>query len=265
MWMVDRRRGQPFILALLLVVLAGGIIVVYCRVFVSSGHVGLGNHSQIGTRTTQATTSTGRRGGYYLPQDYPSHTLPLLVILHGTGGKGAAMIYRLSVLRALAEREKFIVIAPDSVSVVGVWVVSSHGLTEDYQHVMDCVREVLALPDINVDRAHVLLAGFSVGGGAASYIASHEALFSAFAVLHGHVALDGMGPRRVRVWLSTGNRDRRRPVAYITRVADHLTRGEGFPEVETHVFRGDHTLGEEELAALIAWWLHREDNPATQR
>jgi predicted esterase len=75
------------------------------------------------------------------------------------------------------------------------------------------------------------------------------------------VVLDGMGPRRMRGWLSTGDRDRLQPVTYIRRVADHLTRREGFPEVETRVFRAGHTLGEEELAALVAWWLRRQDGP----
>jgi predicted esterase len=119
------------------------------------------------------------------------------------------------------------------------------------------VREVLALPGVRVDRARVLIAGFSVGGNVAVSLASHEDLFSAFAVLHGHVELNGLGPRRVRGWLSAGDRDRIRTVEQIRRLADHLTRGAGFPEVETRAFRADHTLGDEELAALVAWWLRR--------
>jgi len=75
------------------------------------------------------------------------------------------------------------------------------------------------------------------------------------AVLHGHVALDGMGPRRVRGWLSTGDRDRLRPAGDIRNVADDLRRRQGFSEIETRVFRVDHTLGEEELTALVTWWL----------
>jgi dienelactone hydrolase len=34
---------------------------------------------------------------------------------------------------------------------------------------MDCVHEVLAHSDLRVDRTHVLIAGFSVGGGVAPY------------------------------------------------------------------------------------------------
>lgn len=261
----DRPRKRLFILAVVLLVLAGGATVAYRRIFVASGRVSLGASSPARVaRTIQATTSTGRQGAYYLPRDHEAKALPLLVILHGTGGKGSGTILR---LRTLAEREGFIAVAPDSASIAGVWLVEqrSEGTTEDYRHVVDCVREVLALPNVRVDRGRVLIAGFSVGGGAAAYIASHEDLFTAFAVLHGHVELGGMGLRRGRGWLSTGDRDRVRTVASIKSVADHLTRREGFPEVETRVFRVDHTLGEDELAALVAWWLRRQDSGGPQR
>src|SRR5262245_15880243 len=68
------------------------------------------------TRTVQAATSTGRQGTYYLPRDHESRALPLLVFFHGTGGKGSLVILR---LHAQAEREGFIALAPDSVSVAG--------------------------------------------------------------------------------------------------------------------------------------------------
>jgi hypothetical protein len=35
-------------------------------------------------------------------------------------------------------------------------------------------------------------------------------------------------------------------------------KGLRFPEIETRVFAADHTLGDEELSALAAWWLRRE-------
>ena len=54
--------------------------------------------------TIQATTSTGRHGAYYLPPHYESGALPLVVMLHGTGGKGSVAILH---FRALAERERF--------------------------------------------------------------------------------------------------------------------------------------------------------------
>src|SRR5215468_10959991 len=71
-------------------------------------------------RPLRTTTSTGRQGAYYIPRASASEALPVLVFLHGTGGKGSTAVAR---LRELAERERFIAIAPDSVSVAGTWLV----------------------------------------------------------------------------------------------------------------------------------------------
>lgn len=209
-----------------------------------------------GVEAIAATTSTGRSGAYYLPPDWDSGTLPLMVALHGTGGKGAGILAR---LRALAERERFVIVAPDSVSIAGAWLVArgAHGVTEDHRHVMASVREVLALPRVQIDRTRTLVMGFSVGGGEAAYLASHEDLFNAFAVLHGHVPVGDLGPRRVRGWLSTGDGDRIRSVSDVRSTADHLVRERHVTDVEVRVFRGDHALGAEEVAALVAWWLDR--------
>jgi hypothetical protein len=39
-------------------------------------------------------------------------------------------------------------------------------------------------------------------------------------------------------------------------LADSLKR-EGFAAAEVRVFRAHHALGDEELSALVAWWLGR--------
>src|SRR5215831_17069814 len=203
------------------------------------------------TRTVQAATSTGRQGAYYLPRGHESRTLPLLVFFHGTGSKGSLAILR---LRALAEQESVIALAPDSVSAAGVWMVGQRPgeITEDRRHVMACVREILA--GVRIDLTHVLAARFSVGGSGAAYLATHEAIFTDLAVLHGHVVPGTLGPRRPRTWVSAGDRDRVRTAEYMRSVAEHLNQ-QGFPKVALRVFRADHTLQDEELTGLIAWWL----------
>ena len=249
------RRGL-FVGALFLVVLAGGPAWIQFGDFVPSSWLRRAESSQAGvTRTVRATTSTGRQGAYYLPTHYEARALPVMVGFHGTGGKGSLMILR---LQALAEREGFIVLAPDSVSVSGVWMVGQRPgeVTEDYRHVMACVREVLATPNVRPDLERVLAVGFSVGGSVAPYLATRENVFTALGVLHGHVVPGSLGPGRPRAWLSAGDRDRVRTVEYMRSVADHLRR-QGFLEVEARVFRVDHTLQDEELTALVAWWLGR--------
>ena len=118
-----------------------------------------------------------------------------------------------------------------------------------------CARCSLSL-GVRIDRAHVLIAGFSVGSGAAFSIASREDLFTAFAILHGHVVTDAIGPRRIRGWLSTGDRDRLRTGESMRATADHLLRVAGFSDIETRVFLVDHALREAELTSLVEWWLH---------
>jgi len=253
---VRGQRPAPLVGVALLAALTVGVSAIGVSVLAwSSGAVDAGAGGTGLTRTVQAATSTGRQGAYYLPKGHESRALPLLVFFHGTGGKGSLAILR---LQALAEQEGFIVLAPDSVSVAGVWLIGQHPgeTTADHRHVMACVRELLAAPGVHVDPGRVLAAGFSVGGSGAASLATHEAVFTALAVLHGHVVPGAMGSRRPRTWLSAGDRDRVRTVAYMRSVAEHLGQ-EGFSGVELRVFRVDHTLQEEELAALIDWWLGR--------
>ena len=250
--LAPRRR----FLGLRLVSLAASILVVPSTMpSPASGADAAASRSPAAVRSLQTSTSTGRQGAYFLPAGVGSEALPVLVFLHGSNGKGSTALLR---LRPVAERERFVVVAPDSVSVAGVWLADSRsqGATEDHRHVMSCLREVLAQSDVRVDRRQVLIAGFSVGGGAAGIIASREEAFSAFAVLHGHVPTEALGTRRVRGWLSAGDRDRQRPPAVVRALADEL-KGLRFPEIETRVFAADHTLGDEELSALAAWWLGR--------
>jgi len=241
--------GLRRLLVVALVVLAGSPVV--------TGHAASAprpvRNDATAVRTLEAATSTGRSGAYYIPPGAPGRALPLLVMLHGTGGKGSLVVTR---LRALADRQGFIALAPDSVSVAGVWLTQADapGPGEDQRHVVASVREVLAVPEARVDRARVLLAGFSVGGGMAAYLASREDVFTAFAVLHGHVPVDALGPRRVRGWLSTGDRDGRRTAEQVRATAEQVRRA-GFADVTMRVFRGDHALSDEELAALVGWWL----------
>ena len=201
------------------------------------------------------------RCDHYVQRHHGSGDRPLLVMLHGTNGKGSLLISR---LRPLADRERFIVVAPDSVSPSGVWDAGQRPdqVTDDYRHIMRCVRQVMAFPGVRVDPGRVLIAGVSVGGAAAAYVATHEELFTAFAVLHGHIIPEGFGPRRVPGWFSAGDRDRRRTVEQVRRAAEHLRRDRHFPDIEMRVFRAEHALPDDELHALVAWWLHRDRRSA---
>jgi len=209
-----------------------------------------------GALTTR--NSVGRSGAFYLPSTYERRALPLVVAIHGTGGRGADMV---ALFRSAAEREKFIVVGPDSnltTSGVATWSVPDHpgDTSVDSEHIRRCVSEVRSMREVVVDETRVLVAGLSGGGSTAPYTASVDEPYSAFAVLHGGVFAGGLGGRRVRGWFSTGDSDALRPPPGVEAAAQQL-RGAGFAQIEYRVFREGHVVGDEELRELLAWWLQR--------
>ena len=200
--------------------------------------------------------SAGRSGSYHLPPGASEGLLPLMLGFHGTGASGAAMV---ALFRALADERKFIIVAPDSrVSPQGqaTWEVGSRpdDVTEDLQHALDCLDEVKALPGVRVDPAHVLAVGFSGGASSAPYIASREAVFTAYAVLHGGAFRGGLGSNRVRGWFSTGTQDPVRPPATVRRDAAAVAT-QGLPTPVVHVYPGGHGVSDAEQRELVDWWL----------
>jgi poly(3-hydroxybutyrate) depolymerase len=202
------------------------------------------------------TNASGRAGAFFLPGGYASQRLPLMVAIHSTGQHGAAMV---DLFREAAQRERFIVAAPDSrVDPEGQasWEVPDRpGLTtDDTDHIRRCVDEVLAMPDVHIDLGRTIIVGHAGGGTTAPYVASGVGLYRAFAVLHGGVLTASLGNRRVRGWFSTGDADTVRPPRLVERAADEMRRA-GFGSVVSRVFHEGHDVGPDEVHALVDWWL----------
>jgi len=202
------------------------------------------------------TNASGRAGAFFLPAGYASQRLPLMVAIHGTGQHGAAMV---DLFREAAQREKFIVAAPDSrVSPEGQasWEVPDRAeiTTDDMDHIRRCVDEVLAMSDVHIDLGRTIIVGHAGGGSMAPYVASRVDLYRAFAVLHGGVLTASLGNRRVRGWFSTGDADTVRPPRLVERAADEMLRA-GFGSVVSRVLHEGHDVGPDEVRALVDWWL----------
>lgn len=198
----------------------------------------------------------GRSGWFYIPAGARSESMPLLVVLHGSGGAGRDVA---DVFRPLAKQRHFAIVAPDSRrSPQGdfTWQPGDRQgeVTPDLTHTIDCIDWVLMHGHLVLDSAHVLIAGFSGGGSSAPYIGSNQPIFTHIAVLHGGVFPGGIGPRRTPAWLSTGEADRYRPVALVQQSADALS-GLGYSRVTVQAYPGGHELSESELRDLIDWWL----------
>jgi poly(3-hydroxybutyrate) depolymerase len=204
--------------------------------------------------TIAVQNASGRSGAYFIPAG--SEPVPLLVVLHGSGGSGGNI---LTSFRDLANKRRFAIVAPDSRSLGAGQLTWAPGdkpgdVSPDLSHTLSCVAWVRANTRLIVDDAHVLIAGFSGGGSSAPYIASNRPGFTHAAVLHGGVFPGGIGPRRLPTWFSTGEQDRYRPPALVEQAASSLT-ALGFSGVAFHVYSGGHDLGDAELRDLIDWWL----------
>jgi predicted esterase len=199
------------------------------------------------------TNAAGRSGAFFLPARAPGEPLPIALLFHPTGGAGASM--RDSFL-AEARATGFAIVAPDSrVSPNGdfTWEVGTDPgeVTPDLLHAQACWQEVL---DLGITpSADVLAAGHSGGASSAPYLASNDARFSHFAVLHGGVFVGGLGSDRPAGWLATGEDDTLRPPAKLQGWADSLA-ALGF-DVTVEIFPGGHGVSAAERVALVDWWL----------
>jgi poly(3-hydroxybutyrate) depolymerase len=161
----------------------------------------------------------------------------------------------LPLIQEAATARSFVVVAPDS-EFPDHWEVPDRPgeTSKDSDHVIACVREVMGMDHVAIDRQHVLIAGISGGGSTAPFEASTYDEFGAFAVLHGGVFLGGLGPRRVRGWFSTGESDGLRPVDGASKAVDSI-RSAGFGDVTFNVYPGGHGVSPAELNAMLDWWL----------
>ncbi len=249
--------SRALALGVLLVGVAVGATVVWrsCLGPGATGVLSIGSSSSGTVGTLVTRNSAGRSGAYFLPSGYDKGALPLLVAIHGTGSSGAAMV---AVFHQEAQRRKLLIVAPDSrVAPDGQysWEVGDHAgeITDDYVHVRDCVAELRAMPGVQIDPAHVLIAGFSGGGSLAPYVATNEESYTAFAVLHGGAFPGGFGTRPVRGWMSTGLADMIRPGAGVA-VAASAVKDRGI-DLTIRTFPGGHEMGEGEVSGVLRWWL----------
>ena len=234
---------------LLLAILAVLVLALLAVVLLPSGHP---PDKLPGAGTLRTAYPNGRSGAFLLPAGHQDRPLPLLTLLHGTGGSGMSL---LPLVQEAANARHFAVVAPDS-EFADHWDVPDHPgeTSKDSDHVIACVREVIGMEHIVIDRQRVLIAGISGGGSTAPFEASTYDEFGAFAVLHGGVYAGGLGPRRVRGWFSTGQMDRFRPVEGVSKAVDAV-RSAGFEDVRFNIYPGGHEISPTELNALLDWWL----------
>jgi len=197
---------------------------------------------------------SNRSGAYFIPD---GASLPLLVILHGSGGNGSGAV---QAFRSAALRQKFAIVAPESgfIPEAGMytWYVAKKAgdPSADSEHIARCIDEVVTLAAGRITSSGWLAVGHSGGASSAPYLATHDARFVAFGVLHGGAFPDAFGPLRPRGWFSTGDSDPARTPAHVGDVARAAAAVLGSARTESHVFHGGHELLPDEIEGVIAFW-----------
>lgn len=201
----------------------------------------------------------GKHAHWYVPSGDVLSPMPLLLAFHGSGQPSDNMAQSLV---SFAEREHFVIVAPQSGHAPGytiTWSVGDHpgDISEDWAHVSTVLAEVESKLGAKLSRDGWLALGFSGGASSAPYRATNDARFSAYAVLHGGVFEGGFGRYRPRGWFSTGSADTLRSPSHVAAQAENARRASGDASIVFRTFDGGHELGDAELQSVIDFWLER--------
>ncbi|HEX5706934.1 MAG TPA: PHB depolymerase family esterase [Pyrinomonadaceae bacterium] len=183
--------------------------------------------------TKELITSEGKKRAYYLfvPEKLdPASPVPLVVLLHGSGRNGLSLVEK---WKELAQKEKLIIVGPDSSDTRG-WRVPEDG--PDYIH--ELVSALKTKYPINARR--VYLFGHSAGAGQALYMSLLESeYFAATAVHAGALNKDGhpliaVAKRKIPIAMFIGTNDESVPLTVVRATRDALN-GAGFSAELTEI------------------------------
>ena len=198
-----------------------------------------------GVKTTVSGTSTlgldaSRDAILRVPAHAPDTRLPLLVLLHGAGGRGERQLERFGTIPADAG---VVVLAPDSRE--ATWDAIRHDFGPDVEFIDRALERVFAT--VAVDPARVAIGGFSDG---ATYALSlglmNGDLFKMIVAFSPGFVVDGPPQGTPRVFVSHGRSDSILPIDRCSRVIVPSLQRRGH-DVKFREFDGGH-----EVPAAIA-------------
>jgi poly(3-hydroxybutyrate) depolymerase len=215
-----------------------------------------------GKVTPEKIVSRGKERTYalYVPTGAaPGAKLPLLVTLHGSGGRGERIV---SIWKDEAEKEKIVVAGPDSTDQVH-WASPWDGPL--FLH--DIVEEVAS--KFPIDRRRVYLFGHSAGAVFAIQMAALESEYFAAAVISAgslqpeYFRLFGYATRKIPYFLIIGTKDQFFPLAEVQATRDAL-KTRGFPVEYWEIPGYDHGYKARagEINPRVSDFLQRNPLPA---
>ncbi|HEX6728989.1 MAG TPA: PHB depolymerase family esterase [Pyrinomonadaceae bacterium] len=185
----------------------------------------------------ESIRSQGKERTYYLfvaDNIKSTTTVPLIVLLHGTGRNGLSLIEK---WKDLAKKEGFIIVGPDASTSNG-WKIPEDG--PDF--IYELVEALAAKYPINKRR--VYLFGHSAGAGQALYLSLLESEYFAATAVHAGALAPEDGPyldrarRKIPIAIFVGTNDNFFPLPVVRATRDALT-ARGF-KVELTEMK-DHT------------------------
>lgn len=188
--------------------------------------------------TKDTIVSEGKKRSFYLyvPATVkPEDRVPLLVLLHGSNHIGLSLAEK---WKDLANKEGFIVVAPDSID-SAVWGIPADGPV----FMRDLVEAMKSKYPVNPRR--VYLFGHSGGAGFALLMALYESEYFASIAIHAGalnqsgVELIKIAKRKTPIHLQVGNRDPLFPVS-IVRETRNALKAAGFPVELMEIPNHDH-------------------------
>lgn len=189
-----------------------------------------------------------RDGFVYVPKGYRAdQPAPLVVMLHGAGGNAR---HALEILQAIAEKEGFILVAPDSRG--STWDVILGAYGPDVTFINQALARVF--DRYAVDPARLAIGGFSDG---ASYalslgIANGDLFTHVLAFSPGFAApVEQHG--EPHLYVSHGMKDAVLPINSCSRRLVPRLQGAGYT-VRYHEFDGPHTVPAEIAREAVEWF-----------
>jgi phospholipase/carboxylesterase len=190
-----------------------------------------------------------RDGLLYVPKKYdPATPVPLLILLHGAGGRGTHLV---DLFVETAEARGYLILSPDSRG--RTWDVILGGYGPDVLFIDRALTQVFDA--YAVEPRRIAVAGFSDG---ASYALSlgliNGALFSDVLAFSPGFAAPSRTEDTPRVFISHGVDDRVLPIDACSRRLAPALKGEGY-DVAYREFDGGHVVPPEMVTAAIARFL----------
>ena len=186
----------------------------------------------------------------FMPEADRDSPLPLMVSLHGAGGKAQ---HGIDLLRSRAESDRFALLAPGSRGNSWDMIISRGNFGPDVEALDQALDYVLAR--VRIAPSELAISGFSDGASYALSIGlTNGDLFQTIAAF----SPGFMAPMRLngkpRVFVSHGTLDAVLPVESCGRKVAQQLRRAGY-QLDYREFNGPHTVPEEMRAEAVKFWL----------